>query len=78
MTFGLNMSVPKMRKLHPADDLLYWLTFQVSETHPLFPDKIKFTEVKERLHELYDTAYKLGYEQGTEDAHEESRRPLGK
>lgn len=73
------MSVPKMtqQKLHPAEELFGWLIVQVGIMHRNF-EKSSYIEVRQKLHELYDTAYKLGYEQGQEDEHGESRRPLGK
>ena len=64
--------------LHPADTLFCWLVLRFAESNRSSLKKIKFTEIKDRLHSLYEGAYQHGYEQGTVDEHGESRRPLGK
>lgn len=61
----------RQKELHPADELHVWLVMRITDGV-----RIPLAKLKEKLHELYDTAYKLGYEQGQEDEHGESRKPL--
>jgi len=62
--------------LSPADALFCWLVTKVTDCRSL--EKVSFIEIKDKLHELYNSAYEDGYRRGQEDEHEESRRPLGK
>jgi len=62
MTFGLNTSLHKQNELsHPADELYYQLII-----------RLDYVELKQQLRDLWDKAY----EQGQEDEHGESRKPL--
>jgi hypothetical protein len=74
MTVGFNLS--RIRDLHPADEVLYWLVARVADTKPTLPQSINFAEVKNKLHKLYEA----GYEAGREDAEQtvgEWHKPLG-
>lgn len=59
---GIDSQQDRPTKMHPVDELFCWLVIKITDGQPRTPKDIHLSEVKEKLHQLYDRAFEAGQE----------------